>query len=220
MPGMCTMCLFVFPRWNSKTIPVPWAKRKNGKRYSDSNGQAALMHWFQLWSPQNLSQWENGTNTLQLIWKEDRGDPEYSMCNVCPKSSYLPLIHFVIQCIQSSLSSCDICRHNPALINSLCSCSVFCHTQEKIIKNSHKHRLPPPALSPFRFLPQLVLASLLGAGQVQELLHMALNCTAHLRTLGLESLSASHFVRMQRNPFGSWILDFMLQWRAKLFFFF
>lgn len=143
MPGMCTMCLFVFPRWNSKTIPVPWAKRKNGKRYSDSNGQAALMHWFQLWSPQNLSQWENDTDTLQLIWKEDRGDPEYSMCNVCPKSSYLPLIHFVIQCIQSSLSSCDICRHNPALINSLCSCSVFCHTQEKIIKNSRKHRLPP-----------------------------------------------------------------------------
>lgn len=162
-----------------------------GKDRKPHNGHSFLMHWFQPWSPQKLCCLKRHLNPSTCMERGYR-KPQYLLCNVCPcschfffpqtplsthlslfplNSVFFPQSTFLLSALMSSPSSCDVCRHNPALKKSLCSFCVFCYVYRKPQNPFTDKYSPlcclPPSLPPFRSLPKLALASWLSPGQVQ-----------------------------------------------------
>lgn len=65
-------------------------------------------------------------------------------------SVFFPQSAFLLSALTSSPCSCDVCRPNPALKNSLCSFSTFCGQRKKVLftkEDSHMCCLPPITVS-------------------------------------------------------------------------
>lgn len=146
MPGMCIMYILVFLSLNSKTTPMPWPKSKDGKRYKTpalaSVFSCTDSSYHLLWS---CLIWRKTLTPLNSYRKRAQEAPNthlavFAHSSVTTSSLNFPCLPiylllfflnsvffcqstFLLSALMSSPSSCDVCRHNPALKNSLLVCT-------------------------------------------------------------------------------------------------